>query len=731
MLGKTICHYRILEKLGAGGIGEVYRAHDTKLDRDIALKILSPDMSQDATWRHRFEREAKAIAALNHPNIVTIHTVEESEGILFITTEFVRGKTLAESIPERGLPLEEIKSLAIPIIKALTATHERGITHRDLKPANIMIREDRQVKVLDFGLAKVQDLEQAAIATSEADEDTIIIEAGCSPPSTPGTILGTLPYMSPEQVKGISVDHRSDIFSLGIILHEMATGRRPFQGKTAADLASSILRDTSTPVTHLNPALPHTLNRIIERCLEKNPDRRYSSCNELLDELDRLQREPTPSVEEVGPSIAILAFTDMSAEKDQDYFCEGVAEEITNSLNRVEGIRVASRTSAFQFKGSSDIREAGRRLGVRTILEGSVRKAGDRLRITAQLIDVESGYSLWAQKYDREIKDIFAIQEEIAHEVVQSLEITLDPARKDPICRAHTTDVAAYEYYLRGRKFFHRLSKKYIEFAKQMFSRAIERDPTYALAHAGLADCHSRLYLYYGDDEPDRRAADHMSQRALELDPGLAEAHAARGLFLLASGRYEDTEVEFETAIRLDPNSFETYHFYGLDCFRRGNYERAAELWQKACEVNPDDYQVPALLGQTLQILGKRDASRSAYQRCLDAAEKQLDHNPDDTRALYLAADAMGKLGEKRQAIEWVERALKQDPTDRTTLYNAACIYAQVGEIEKALDTLETLTKLRKPSSFIRQYWQRDSDLDPLRNHPRFKALIDQAESVE
>jgi TolB-like protein len=265
-----------------------------------------------------------------------------------------------------------------------------------------------------------------------------------------------------------------------------------------------------------------------------------------------------------GQSIAVLAFTDMSAEKDQDYFCEGVSEEITNSLNRVEDLRVASRTSAFHFKGSSlDVREIGGRLGVSTLLEGSVRKAGDRLRITAQLIDVENGYSLWSQRYDRETKDIFAIQEEIAHEVVQSLEITLDPARRDLICCAHTTDVEAYEYYLRGRKFFHRLSRKYIEFAKQMFSRAIECDPAYALAYAGLADCHSRLYLYYGDDEMDQQEAERMSQKALELGPGLAEAHASRGLYLVASGRYDDTEVEFETAIRLDVGTTRRPPSYG------------------------------------------------------------------------------------------------------------------------------------------------------------------------
>jgi tetratricopeptide (TPR) repeat protein len=258
-----------------------------------------------------------------------------------------------------------------------------------------------------------------------------------------------------------------------------------------------------------------------------------------------------------------------------------------------------------------------------------------------------------------------------------------------------------------------------------MFSRAIECDPDYALAYAGLADCHSRLYLYYGDDETDRQEAERMSRKALELDPGLAEAHASRGLYLVASGSYDDTEVEFDTAIRLDPNSFETYHFYGLDCFRRGNFEKAAELWQKAGEVNPDDYQVPALLGQTLHILGRKDESKAAYERCLAAAEKQLDHNPDDTRALYLAADAMAKLGEEKQAIEWAERALQQDPTDRTTLYNVACIYAQVGDIEEAIDTLEALAKLRRPSVFIRQHWSHDSDLDPLRDHPRFKALME------
>jgi non-specific serine/threonine protein kinase len=389
MIGETLSHYRILDKLGEGGMGAVYAAEDSTLGRKVALKVLPPEMADNPDRLRRFEREAKTVAALNHPNIVTIYSVEEAEGARFITMELVDGESLETKIPTGGLHLEEFFQVAIPLADALAAAHARGITHRDLKPANVMLTADGRVKVLDFGLAK--------LTSSEDSSDDAQTEIRTMSLTQEGTVLGTVPYMSPEQVQGLGVDHRTDIFSVGIILYEMATGRRPFQGHTQADLISSILRDSPQSATEINAVLPNHLGRVLKRCLEKDPDRRFQTALDLRNELEELQKEGgRGGAGDVVPSMAVLPFADFSPEKDQDYFCEGMAEEIINLLVKVEGLRVASRTSAFQIKdAATDIREIGEKLHVDTVLGGSVRKAGDRLRITAQLIKVEDGYHIW------------------------------------------------------------------------------------------------------------------------------------------------------------------------------------------------------------------------------------------------------------------------------------------------------------------------------------------------
>ncbi|MFB3779458.1 MAG: tetratricopeptide repeat protein [Bryobacteraceae bacterium] len=425
---------------------------------------------------------------------------------------------------------------------------------------------------------------------------------------------------------------------------------------------------------------------------------------------------------EQAASVAVLPFADLSREKDQEYFCEGVAEEIINALSRIENIRVASRTSSFHFKGKgADVREIGRKLRVGTLLEGSVRKDQGRFRISVQLTGAEDGYQLWSAAYDREMTDIFSIQEEIARQVAQALRITLSPSESASLGKSSTRDIEAYDYYLRGRSFYYRYGPRDVEFAKQLFEHAIERDPRYAPAWAGLADCWSYLYLYGGRREAARERADEASIKAVELDPQAAQSHASRALALSLNERDEEAEVAFETAIRLDPNLFEARYFYARHSFVHGKQAKAISLYEEAIRIRPEDYQSPLLVAQSYDDLGRPEDARAARLRGIDLAEQHLRLNPDDARALYMAANGMAALGEKERSRKWAERALAVRPDDPMLLYNVGCIFALLGCVEEAISCLEKGAELGVAE---KGWYEHDSNLDPLRGHPRFQALV-------
>lgn len=425
------------------------------------------------------------------------------------------------------------------------------------------------------------------------------------------------------------------------------------------------------------------------------------------------------------PSLAVLPFGDLSPEGDQAYFCEGMAEEIMNALVRVEGIRVTSRKSAFQFKAADgDIRMIGRRLGVNSILEGNVRKAANRLRVTVQLVDVERDRRIWSEKYDREMEDVFAVQDEIAQQVVEALEVTLGPRERHVMGRPSTRDLQAYDYYLRGRHYFYRWGKKNIEFAIQMFSRAIELDPGYALAYTGIADCHAILYSEFGKDAAHLAPAREASQKAVELDPEAAEAHTSRGIALALSDQYDDAAEEFETAIALNGRLFEAHYFYARVCFIQGELAGAARHYEDAARVRPEDYQAPALLGTVYGALGLEQEAAAARERALHRIEKHLELNPDDVRATYFGAGSLVKRGERDRGLEWARRALEMDPDDPETLYNVACVYSLAGEAEAAIECLEKTLELGMAKS--RAWVNQDSDFDPIRDQPAFQAFVEQ-----
>lgn len=790
MIGETLARYRIVDKLGEGGMGEVYLAEDTELDRKVALKMLPTEMAGDPERMERFRREAKAVAALNHPNIVTIYSIEESDGTQFLTMEHVEGESLDQMLPPTGMPLSKVFDIAIPLADALATAHERGIVHRDLKPANIMVNKEGRVKVLDFGLAKLT--QDDSVEGTEGDLTQIPTRIATL--TGEGMVMGTAPYMSPEQVEGRAMDHRTDIFSLGVLLYELATGRRPFSSDTSAGLVSAILRDTPSSVTEINPGLPRHLARIVQHCLEKDPEARYQSAKDVRNELRSLRREVdsgtvttgsgvSPAEPPLGkprkksgpglwaalaaaavlilaigwwvgrgggsepegstsspeatslavatqsevPSVAVLPFNNLSADPDNEYFTDGLTEELIGALAKVDGLRIAARSSVFALKGSTlSVQEIGERLGVDNVLEGSVRKSGNQLRISAQLIKVADGFNLWSETYDRELEDVFVIQDEIASSIGEALQLTLAPGDDQLTQAGRSTDIRGYDFYLRGRGYFRRRTREDIESARQMFIRAIEIDPEYAPAYAGLADTYTEFWRNYESTDENLEKADQSSLKAVEMDPDLAEARAARGYALGQQRKFEAARQEFETAISLNPKLFEAYYYYGTVAFTQGELEQAAEMLEKASEVAPDDIRGLQLLPQIYRSLGREDEVMEASERRLALAERLLELDPDDVQSLLYGANALATLGERERSLEWAARVLEIDTNDALVLYNIACFYSLAGEVKPALEALE---KSYEAGLADPEWMRQDSDLDNLRDEARYQALVERMEA--
>ncbi len=666
MIGRTIAHYQILEKLGEGGMGVVYKAHDTHLDRSVAIKVLRADAVTDSERRRRFVQEAKAASALNHPNIITIYDINRADGVDFIAMEYIPGRSLAEMVAGKGLPVAETLKYAVQIADALAMAHEAGIVHRDVKPANIMVTDKGLVKVLDFGLAKLAETDIDATRTQE------------------GGIAGTIAYMSPEQAEGKRVDSRSDVFSFGAVLYEMLSGRRAFAKASGISTLRAIVCDEPLPLPVEAPA---ELQKIINRCLRKDPNERYHHTADLKLALEEYGR-PRAAL----PSIAVLPFANLSADKENEYFSDGLAEEILNALTKVPGLRVTARTSAFAFRGKDlSVREIGARLSVDHILEGSVRKAGNRVRVTAQLIKVADEYHLWSDRYDRELTDVFAIQDEISQAIVDKLRVELAPGR--PLVKRYTDNVEAYNLLLQARYHLFRFTPDALAKSKQYFEQAIALDPNYAPAHAGLAvfHWHTGFFGYRPPQDvlPDCRQC---AWKALELDETIADAHAVMGILRVLDFDWKGADRHYRRALELDPDdttvSMAFDYFYLVPM---GRLSEAVAASQRAVERDPLSSFAHWRLGVRFYLSREFELAAQKFHQALELEPTYSAANA----YLALVCVQQRKFEEAIQAGAAAEAPYAGSPF---AVGWVAAVYAQAGRVAEAQRRLEHLLDLAAKS---------------------------------
>jgi serine/threonine-protein kinase len=778
--GARLGPYEVLSLLGAGGMGEVYRARDTRLERTVALKVLPDEFFEDKGRSARFEREAKLLAAVNHPNIAAIHSFEVISGRHLLVMELLEGTTLRHKL-DRPIPPKQAADYALQIAKGLSAAHEKGIVHRDLKPENLFVTKDGRLKILDFGLAKRSERQKTDDETGAPTE---------SKHTEPGAVVGTVVYMSPEQVRGLPVDDRSDIFSFGTILYELLSGRKAFRRDSASETMAAIMRDEPPELSESGMSVPPSLDHIVKHCLEKSRDDRFQSAKDVVFALSeasasfvasgsreaivpRSSRRNTllsiaagvlvllglaaavllsrrPRVEgpatAAGPSIAVLPFTNLSDDKNQEYFSDGLSEELRELLTKLEDLRVVGRTSSSAFRGKNqDLASIGQKLHVATVLEGSVRRAGDQLRVSTQLVNVADGYQIWAETYDRKLADVFAVQDEIAGAVVAALKVELLPQKGPAASRHRTSSQEAYNQYLLGRQFSNRQNLDGFRRAAGAYRKAIEIDPRYAAAYAELAITEFEISENQtgAAQAEERQKALSAAEEAISLDRDLAEGYSARGyLRFLITWDWTGARSDFQRALTLKPGDSETLSNYSLLLSAVGRLPEAVAATRKATVLDPLSASAWHYLGVHLNSSGQLPEARIAFLRAIEISpERDMVHSdfgetsllgrepqaalaecrlepvdPSRLAGVAMAEHDLGHAAESQQALDELIAKAAQ-----IAAYQIAGVYAWRGEREKAFDWLD------------HAYAQRDSGLpfvksDPLlaklRGDPRYAAML-------
>ncbi|MFL6195097.1 MAG: protein kinase domain-containing protein [Thermoanaerobaculia bacterium] len=771
MIGKTLDRYQILKEIGRGAMGQVYLARDTRLSRNVALKMLPPGLVKDHGRRRRFDRESLALAALNHPNIVTIHSVEEVDGQPFLVMEWIQGRPLTDLLAAGKLNAERWMEIAVTLAGAVAEAHRAGIVHRDLKPANIMVREDGMIKVVDFGISLI---EQATLVDGDTPLPTVLSERL----TAEGIAVGTLPYMSPEQLQGRPVDTRSDIFSLGVILYEMAAGQYPFFGETQAALAAAILRDVPLPPTRLNPGLPAEVDRIVERCIAKPPGARYPTGEELHADLlaARRDREHTlltgsrlagpPTLPEVPPpalpglsstqggttAVAVLPLRNLSGDPGQDYFSEGMTEVMIANLAKVRALRVISRASVMRYQTSRpELPEIARALGVHYIIEGSVLRSGDELLIIMALVDPLSGGALWGDTYRGGLREVFTLQQQAAQEVTRAIKGELSVTDDSRLGDFHEVAPDVYEAYLKARYLLNKRTPDAVREALELLDGALASDPDYALGWATRAEC----YLYLTADlmhvipmSEGLPMAREAAQRALRLNPNLSEAHVVLGFIHLQSWEWDEVEKEFLRALELNPSNADAYQKYTLfltaqgrhdealkaiykarkldplslplrfgvisNCLLAGQYREAAEGARAAIGLQPELWLGHYFLGSAFYFEGRYAEADAELRQAVDLSRRM----PVALAALARNAVRSGNAEEAQRIVEELEEAFVHAFVPPTTI---AIPLAALGELDRALDWLEKGVEAQDHGLLLVGV---NPHFQELHGHPRFESIL-------
>lgn len=746
-VAKTISHYTVLEKLGGGGMGVVYKAKDTRLGRNVALKFLPDDISHDHQAIERFRREARAASSLNHPNICTIHDIGEFEGRPFIAMELLEGQTLKHRIGGRPVEISELLDLGIQIADGLEVAHAKGIVHRDIKPANIFLVNRGPAKILDFGLAKLANPRQVAADTmteaalggqTRVGDDALL--------TSPGSSIGTVAYMSPEQARGEELDLRSDLFSLGVVLYEMSSGMVPFPGSTVALIFDGILHSEPTPATRLNSRLPAAFENILSKALEKDTDLRYQTAGELRADLRRLKRDidsnrrpgaeksatsipshaaPVPSKR----SIAVLYFENQSGAKEDEYLRDGITEDIITELSKIRDLNTFSRPTvlAFRDKPVTPV-QIGQQLGAAYVLTGTVRRAGTRLRISAQLVDTHTDFPLWSERFDREMKDVFEVQDEMARKIAEALRVTLSPQELEALADKPTENLQAYDLYLRGKRYARRLTRQDVEFALQMFENALTLDPSFALAYAACANVCAMYYSFFSRDEVWMQRARDASGKAVALRWDLPETYVSQAWVLYSAGLFDEAVRMVKKAIERKRDCDGAYYLLCRALFAADRNQEVMDVAEAAIEASGEDYNVYVPIINALGVMGRVDARGAMTLRMTASLENHLKQVPEDARARVLLGAYYAALGRGAEALRELNLAVTLRANEASILYNAACVYCI---LKKKAEALDTLRKAWEAGSKDSVWARRDPDLAILHGDPEFERMYPEKSSSQ